>query len=40
MEDLINILPGLSTRLGDSVVAFLPANFMKAIEVVPRSLFE
>jgi hypothetical protein len=40
MIDLIEILPGLSTMLGDSAVAFFPASFMKAIDVVPRPLFE
>jgi hypothetical protein len=40
MSDLVQFLPGLSTMLGDSAVAFLPASFMKAIDVVPRLLFE
>ena len=40
MIDQIEILPGLSTMLGDSAVAFLPASLMKAIDVVPRLLFE
>jgi hypothetical protein len=40
MIDLIEILPGLITMLGDSAVAFFPASFMKAIDVVPRLPFE
>jgi hypothetical protein len=40
MIDLIEILPGMTTMLGDSAVAFFPASFMKAIEIVPRLLLE
>lgn len=40
MVDLIQILPGISTMLGDSSVAFFPDNLMKAIDVVLKLLFE
>jgi hypothetical protein len=36
----LEILPGLITMLGDSAVASFPASFMKAIDIVPRLLFE
>lgn len=32
--------PGRTMMLLDSEVAFFPANFMKATEVVPRLVFE
>lgn len=38
--DLMEVLPGMTTMLGDSTVAFLPASLIKAIDVVPRSLLE
>ena len=41
MIDLIAAtLPGLIMRLGDSVVAFFPASFIKAMDVVPRLALE
>lgn len=38
--DLMEVLPGMTTMLGDSTVAFLPGSLIKAIDVVPRSLLE
>jgi hypothetical protein len=36
MSDLTETLPGLIMMLGESMVAFFPASFIKAIDVVPR----
>lgn len=38
--DLMVVSPGMTTILGDSTVAFLPASFRKAIDAVPRFLLE
>lgn len=38
--DLMEVLPLMTTMLGDSTVAFLPASLIKAIDVVPRFLLE